>query len=170
MKHFVIVIVIALFFCSGCASKNWTINGIPAERFKKMQAKDAIYLGTGMLSSFAAHWLGHVAYIEGINKDWHMEGWTTEYCDEYLTDGEAAWFGRSGFVGQLLVGATLKYGPWSKDFKQSYFVTGYHLGTTIEIVKYPFMSPHGDLDLIDRHSNSTLEWAGYTATSLLLLK
>ena len=145
---------------------NWKINGIQLSRFKNIQTKEVFELGAGVLASFAVHWAGHVIFLETHNKDWYQDGFS-EICTSPLTDSEGQWFGRSGMVAQLIVGTGLKF----TKYNDSFFATGYHIGTFVEIAAYPFIhNDDGDLHLIDKFGgNWELEYGVYTLWSGLLL-
>ena len=70
-------------------------------------------------------------------------------------------------VFQLLVGTGLKF----TKYNDSFFATGYHLGSFFEILTYPLFNKNkGDLHLIDRYGgNADLEYGLYTIWSGLLL-
>ena len=151
-------ILIALL-ATGCA--NWTINGIPANRIFEAEPQEFVALAGGFASSFAVHWLAHVAYLELNGIEWEQRG-TCEYLLEPTPEKHRQWMGRIGFLGQLAGGLAIKYSPWSDTF----FATGYHLGSLTEIGSYPFIDKGqgDDLDLIG--DTGMIEWAAYTAAAI----
>ncbi|MDY6827709.1 MAG: hypothetical protein SVV67_11235 [Bacillota bacterium] len=68
MKKLIFLILIF----PGCAG--WTINGIPADRFRNMEPKEYIEVAGGVGLSFLTHWAGHVAVLEICGADWHQDG------------------------------------------------------------------------------------------------
>lgn len=172
-KKLVIILLIFLLPLAGCgtfSTKNWKVNGIPMEDFKT-SPKNYTKLAVGVGTSFAVHYLGHVTYLEANGIEWRQDG-IEEIVEDDISNSKKRWVGRSGFVSQLAVGAVLKYGPWSDDFKTGYFVTGYHIGTAAEITTYPILHRDtGDLDFIDEgNGNQHLEYGIYSISSLWLLK
>lgn len=158
MKKLIFLILIF----PGCAG--WTINGIPADRFRNMEPKEYIEVAGGVGLSFLTHWLGHVAYLEIQGADWHQDGLSEVYMSKDLTESQNRCMGRSGFVLQLFVGTGLKHTKWA----DSWWVTGYQIGTVAEITTYPLhFHGIGDLNTIQNHGgNSDLEYALYSVWSL----
>ena len=162
MKTISLTVLISCLILSGCAG--WTINGIPCDRFKNADAKEYVQLVGGIATSFAVHWLGHVTYYELNNINWSQEG-LSEVAHEPVPD--ELMFSRAGFVGQLFIGSILKLTPWDDTF----FVTGYHAGTCIEVMGYPITVPDGDYAGIDENGgNADLEYGIYSTWALLLLQ
>jgi len=162
IKTFIIIII--LLFTLGCS--NWTVNGVRVD--KNINLKSSGKLLTGVGAAFLAHWAGHIAYYELTGLNWEQDG-LREIIYGPISDSSMAWAGRTGFIGQLFIGSILKYGPWSEEFEQGFFTTGYHIGTAVEIISYPVRSYDGDLKLIQKNSNSLVEWGGYSLWSLMLL-
>jgi len=158
MKKLIFLILIF----PGCAG--WTINGIPADRFRNMEAKECAQVLVGVGLSFLTHWLGHVTYLEIQGADWHQDGLSEVYVSKDLTESQNRCMGRSGFVAQLLVGTGLKHTKWA----DSWLVTGYHIGSAVEIITYPLQGhDKGDLWTIQTHGGKAdLEYALYSAWSL----
>jgi len=157
-----------ILLLSGCAHlDDWKINGIPAERFKEAGAKEYFQLAGGAGLSILTHWLGHVAFLEIQGAEWHQDGLSEVYTAKDLTESENRCMGRSGFVAQLLGGAALKWSPWS----ESWWVTGYHVGTVAEIVTYPLHGHDiGDLETIRQYGgDAELEYGLYSLTALWLM-
>lgn len=151
-------LVLCLCLCS-CA--NWTVNGINIS-----ETEDKLTMVAGGLTSIAVHWLSHVAYLEANGIDWHQQGLMENIERPWeLSDSERGWMGRSGFVGQLLIGTILKYSPWSK----TPFVTGYHIGTAAEIWTYPVI-PQNEGDIYWIGDTGYVEWGGYSLLGYLLLQ
>ena len=170
MKFKIVVFLLISFILVGCSSKNWKINGIPMQDFKTTP-KNYVKLIGGAGTSFLVHYLGHVVYLESNGIEWHQSG-LNEVIDEPISNKDKRWSGRIGFVSQLAGGVVLKFGPWSEDFKNGYFTTGYHIGTALEVCTYPIRwDDTGDLDMIERgNGNEDLEYGIYSVSSLLLLK
>ncbi|MFB5623158.1 MAG: hypothetical protein ACE5RH_04110, partial [Nitrosarchaeum sp.] len=149
---------------SGCAG--YTINGIPSEGFRNITPKEGIKSLGGFAASNLVHIVGHAVVYGSMHKSWHIESARYEIVDGYLTDSEAAWAGRAGFIAQLIGGYALnKLGP-----KNSYFVAGYNMGSFFKISTYPILEgTYSDLELISRNSNSELEYGLYTAASIYLM-
>ena len=170
MKRILIIMILILAFAMNANAKswvdNWTVNGIPVKRFVNAEPMEYVELGSGMLASFAIHWLGHVIWLELNDKPWKQDG-LTEVIDGYLTDTEANEFGNAGFLAQCLVGTAIKF----TDFNDTMFSTGYHIGTFLEISTYPLIHGNdvGDIGDMDRDGNGTTEHLAYTAWSTLLL-
>ena len=170
MKKTIMIVVLLLVSAvqtyAGDWTKNWTINGIPVSKFKEAEMKDVVELGVGIGTSMIVHWASHVAWLELNGKEWHQAG-LKEICDSNLTDSEARMFGRVGMVGSLVGGTILKFTPWN----DSWFATGYHSATFLEISLYPVLHHgEGDLHLIEeRGGNPDQEYVIYTAWSATLL-
>jgi len=170
MKTIIVVLGIVFILCSnvyaGDWSKNWTINGIPVERFKHAEPEEYLEMAVGMGTSMLVHWGSHVLWLELNGKDWHQSG-LKEICESSLTNSEARMFGRAGFVGSLVVGTGLKFTP----LNDTWFATGYHSMTFLEISLYPALHHgEGDLHLIEeRGGNDDLEYVIYTGWSAALL-
>ena len=162
MKAIPLIVIMSCLILSGCAG--WTINGIPCDRFKNADAGEYAQLVGGIATSFTVHWLGHITYYELNGIDWSQEG-LSEVAHEPVPDKLT--FSRAGFVGQLLIGTVLKLTPWNDTF----FVTGYHAGTCIEVMGYPITVRDGDYTGIDENGGSAyLEYGIYSTWSLLLLQ
>jgi len=166
MKTFSLAILLLILICTPAMAKSyWTINGIPLSEFQDITWKKAGALGAGAVISALTHATSHILYLEILGRSWHIDG-LMEVCDGRLSDSQAAMFGRAGFIGALSVGTLGKiFGK-----KKSYFWTGFHFMTFIETSTYPIRwKDEGDLELIDRSSNSEIEWAIYTTWSSILL-
>lgn len=149
----------------GCAG--WTINGIPADKFRNAEPKEYAQLAGGVATTFLVHWLGHVVYFEANNIKWKQDGLCEVHDNGSLSNSQKQMSGRAGFLGQLLVGTALKFSPWN----DSMFVTGYHIGTNIEVIGYPLSRPYGDFKTIDEAGgNAVAEYGVYSIWSLLLLE
>ena len=91
----------------------------------------------------------------------------SEIVDGRMSDSQAAWFGRAGFLGQLAVGYGMRLAG-----EQGYFVKGYQAGTLFEIATYPAVNAWAnsgggdDFEMIEREGNAGLEWAIYTTAAL----
>ena len=159
MKIAIVSFLVAITGCSG-----WTVNGIPAERFLHAEPKQYAQLAAGAATSFAVHWLSHVVYLEAEGIEWHQHG-AREIITQPISTNQRQWMGRIGFVGQLVGGLALKHSPW----KESWFTTGYHAGSVLQIGSYPFYWgwSDGDLDMIG--DAAEIEWAAYTTASIWLL-
>lgn len=150
---------------------NWTVNGIPIRQFKKTSGRDWAVFSAGVLSSWTVHWLSHVSYLEMENLEWYQEGYREEVTT-IMTDEQRRWLGRSGFVGQLIIGGVLKLTGMDKG----YFGTGYHIGSFLHVSTYPMIHPldryrGGDMgSLREGGGNAAAEYAAYTAASLFLLQ
>ena len=101
-----------------------------------------------------------------------------EVSDEYLNNTEASWIGRAGFLSQLIFGTVLKH----TKYRHTFFATGYHIGSFVEISTYPFRHENrkfsgatgligstGDLGCISRSDEAGLEYIAYTLWSFELL-
>jgi hypothetical protein len=153
--------VLALIAANGCAG--WTINGIPAETFKRMKPVDYGTMAAGAASNFLIHWLGHVAYLEAKGFEWEQKG-LYEEITQPISETQRQWAGRTGFLAQLIAGVFLSYDPWDLG----YFETGYHFAAMLQIATYPSLHKEkGDLDLIGK--NRDTEWVTYAFVSSWLL-
>lgn len=159
-----IVFAAVVLIFTGCAG--YTINGIPTEKFKAMELKDGCKMVAGIATSSLVHFGGHVLAVNAMDKSWHLEDFRYEVVDSPMTDSEAAWMGRAGFIAQLFGGVLLnKFGP-----KESFFTSGYNIGTFTQIVTYPFIDgKYSDLEMINRNSNAGLELGLYTTASIYLM-
>jgi hypothetical protein len=147
-------IIILAIVCMGCSG--WTYNGIKGEDIWA----DPVSAGAGVLTEIAVHWAGHVAWAQLNGKDWHQEG-DREIIDGPLTDAEAAWFGRAGFVASLGVGWAARLMGVDRD---DVFWKAYNTASLMEIVTYPIVRGwnDGDLELMGRGGNAPLEWGAYS--------
>ena len=177
MKKTLITVFVVFSMVSTAHAKGWLINGIPAERIIHSSAKERLAMVGGLLASFAVHTAGHILVLEATGTDWHMDG-IHEVSDEDLNNTEAAWIGRAGFLSQLIFGTVLKH----TKYRNTFFTTGYHLGSFVEISTYPFRHENrkfsgatglvgstGDLGCISRSNEAGLEYIAYTLWSLELL-
>ncbi len=163
-KRLILTLFMAVLLLSGCAG--WTINGIPGKKFINADPKEYTELVGGVAVSFLFHWLGHVAYYEINGIDWHQDGLKEISDHSVLSNSQVQMIGRSGFLGQLVVGTILNYSRWNN----SIFATGYHLGSSIEVIGYPITSM-GDYKLIsDYGGNGNVEYGFYSLWSLYLLE
>jgi hypothetical protein len=159
------IYMITLILLSGCAHLgDWKVNGIPLSRFKDAGPKEYSQLAGGVGLSFLAHWAGHVVCLESQGAEWHQDGLSEVYTAKDLTESENRWVGRSGFVAKLLVGTGLKHTKWA----DSWWVTGYQIGTVAEITTYPVLfNGDGDLYTIRNHGgNADLEYLFYSGWAL----
>lgn len=157
MKKILVCLAAAAISCSGCSG--YTYNGIRADQIKDMTWKHA---AGAAVSVFIVHPAGHIAYAQLTGHDWHIEG-SSEIVDGAMTDSDAAWFGRAGFLLQLAFG----YGAKAAGCKSGFW-DGYNLGTQFEIMTYPLRrnSIEGggdDFEMMDRSGNAWAEWALYSA-------
>lgn len=154
------LITIGVLLLSGCSG--WTYNGIRGEDLRHPSGG----LVAGAVSSFVVHTAGHIAWCSIEGKKWHFDG-LSEMVDGNLTDSEAAWMGRAGFVAQLGVGWGMKLAGVENDFTQ-----GYNAATMFEVVSYPMWAgirgPGDDLEMIGRGGNEQLEWGIYSALAVRL--
>lgn len=148
-KFFFIVFVLTIVFTLGLSVKvsishakswtdNWTLNGVPLNKFKHTTTKEKIQLGTGVITSLATHAFCQLAYLEMNGADWHMEMngiYPSEIYDSELSNKQAREFALAGMIGQLVFGTFLNLGTK----KGNMFVTGYNIGSFIEISSYPLL-------------------------------
>ena len=123
-------LLLILLLLPGCAG--WSINGVPADRFRHMEAKEYAQVAGGIGASFLTHWIGHAVYLEAESIEWNQDGFTEWFNTDNLPGYKRQMVGRSGFLMQLLIGTGLKFSPW----KTSLFATGYHACTAAEIISY----------------------------------
>ena len=159
-KTTALIMIVCMALLSGCAT--YKLNGVPLDKFQYATTEEWAKMAAGVVTSMATHWAGHVMYLEMNGIEWHQKG-VCEWVDEPTSDGKMSAMGRAGFVSQLSVGLILDVLGVDK-----YFVTGYHVGSLLEVVSYP-LTGNGDLELIDLAGNARLEWVGYTAASVALL-
>lgn len=163
MKKLIIAIIVVLIASNSVLADswldNWTINGVPAKRFKNADVKDYAEIVLGIGAAIGVHWLSHVAYnsIEGIS--WHQDG-LSEIIDEPITAQHARNFARAGMVGQLIAGSIVKF----TDLDDSMFAVGLHTWNFLEISTYTLIhKTEGDLVFLKENGgNSTGEYALYT--------
>jgi len=164
MLIIIVVLMMALCVFNGCSG--WTYNGIRGDDLRMATGKDIVAMCAGGATTFAIHTLGHIAAAEAMDKPWHFSG-LSEIVDGTMSNDQAAWFGRSGFLAQLAVGYGLK--ACGID---GYFAKGYTAGTVIEIATYParhdvYNSGGGDdFAMIERSGDKDLEYVTYTALAL----
>lgn len=162
MKTLIVLILISVFVCS-CSG--FTYNGIRGDDLRNASIGDAAAIGAGIGARFLVHWAGHVAYFEANGIDWHQEG-LSEIVETRLSDSEAAWGGRAGFLSELGVGYAMKLLGFDNKFTRAY-----NTASMVSIAVYPasneiLVGNGGDFDMIDRDSNGDLEWAAYTALAI----
>lgn len=133
-----------------------------------MEAKEYAQVAAGVGASLFTHWLGHAVYLEAEGIEWHQDGLTERFNTDGLPDSKRQMVGRSGFLGQLLVGTGLKFSPWNDTL----FVTGYHIGTAAEILTYPIhFHSRGDLfEIKEGGGNGDLEYGLYSVWAVALAK
>ena len=158
MKLRLILCIACLYGCAG-----WTVNGVNTEKFKHLSASEKAVVAAGIGTSFIVHGASHVIYLESSGIDWHQDG-LTERIDQPITDREREMIGRSGMLGQLIVGIGLALSPWS----DSLLVTGYHIGTFSQIITSPVFDM-GDMDWMGDYAE--IEWGAYSmGAAYLMLK
>lgn len=171
------IVPFALIVCASCTwthahagwSDDWIVNGIPLSRFRDAGPAEYAQFAGGVLTAGLVHVAGHevCASIFGIGID-HDGLFRENFSGLSTTDAEKAWFGRSGFLFQLAVGLGLDLSPWESSF----FATGYHAGSAIQIMSYPIRDgdgDQGDLDAIDKHGSADIEYLIYSGAALWML-
>lgn len=150
-------VLIVLIFC-GCSG--WTYNGVPGDQFTWKHA-------VGICAGFGSHAAGHLLAAKLMNKDCYIDG-QSEIINDTISDSEAAWMGRAGFLGSLGPAYLAKAMGWDGAFWQ-----GYDAGVVVLTLAYPLTrnSVRGggdDLKLIARHSNPWIEWGIYSVLAIYL--
>lgn len=153
-------ILIMLLILTGCATGDWTINGVEVESFKRIDTDNKMSALAGGLTSVVVHWVGHIGYATVKNISWHQEG-LNERITQYISRSELSNFGRAGFISQLSVGYLL-----NKFLDRGSFLDGYNSMTLIEIGTY-VVYDSGDLWAIGKTRFG--EWAAYSALALKLM-
>jgi hypothetical protein len=158
---FLSAIISLMILLSGCSG--WTYNGIRGEDLQRPSAKMLAGAGT----SFVVHTTGHFVAMLIMGKELHFEG-LSEITNDELTDAEAAWFGRAGFLAQVGFGYGMKLAGVKGDF-----IRGYNAATVFEVVTYPMWQPirgkGDDLELIERGQGgqaATAEWAFWSGAAI----
>ena len=159
-------LLLILLLLPGCAG--WMVNGIPADRFRHMEAKEYAQVASGIGASFLTHWIGHAVYLEAEGIEWHQDGLTEWFNTDGLSGSKRQMVGRSGFLMQLLVGTGLKFSPWNDTL----FATGYHIGSAAEVLTYPIHGhSKGDLfEISEGGGNGKLEYGVYSIWAVMLAK
>jgi hypothetical protein len=155
-----IIAALLLSMATGCA--NYTYNGIRGEDLQHPTLEMAAGIGT----AFVVHASGHFVAMAVMGHELHFEG-LSEVTDDELTDSEAAWFGRAGFLTANGVGWAAKaLGAKGR------FWRGYNAGVAFETATYPMWDnvrgEGDDLKMIDRHGYGSLEWGLWSASSIFL--
>lgn len=162
MRNLLSILAVCLL-TMGCAG--WTFNGIDLQEIDDAPFPDLMEFIAGGVLSVGVHFGSHVAYLESSGIDWHIEG-RNEVIERpwELTPSQMGWAGRSGTVGQLLVGYVLNYGPWGDAFKDGFLLKGYNAVTVVQILSYPIIPiDEGDIYWIDKSGSSGYgEWAAYS--------
>lgn len=143
----IIMFFALVLFASNCFADwkdDWTINGVPLNKFKNASASEYLELGAGIGSAFVIHWASHALYCEIEGIDWHQEG-LTEVFDQRITSSQRRNFGWSGFVGQLTVGTIIKF----TSLNDTMFGTGLHIGNFLEVSTYPLIHGYDKGDIRD---------------------
>jgi hypothetical protein len=156
----VIILILMLSMVIGCA--NYTYNGIRGEDLQHPTMEMAAGVGTAV----AVHALGHFVASAIMGKELHLEG-LSEMTNDELTDSEAAWFGRAGFLAANGVGWAAKaLGAKGR------FWRGYNAGVAFETMTYPMWDnvrgDGDDLKMIDRQGYGSLEWGLWSVSSIFL--
>ena len=160
------IVILSSCALSLCACSGWTYNGIRGDDLRHASGRDIATMGLGVAATYAAHTLGHVAAAEVMGKPWHYAG-LSEIVDGQMSSGQAAWFGRSGFLSQLAIG----YGMRAAS-ANGYFAKGYYAGTAFEVATYPVMNRAAnsgggdDYAMIARNGDKGLEYAAYTTLAI----
>lgn len=155
------IILLWLFFgCSTSHATDFYYFGINGKWIKNAKWGD---VATGVVSSVATHFLGHMgyAYVKGL--DVTVSG-TKEILHEPYSDSEARNFARAGFVLQHGVGLVLTSCKRSRDWD---FTKGYTITTALATITYPWRhSSDGDFNMIDDHGgNGCVEYLFFCALS-----
>ena len=134
------------------------------------QESNWLEITAGMTASVLTHELGHVLYLELAGKSWDARySFPSElaiHTDDSLTDGEAANFGRAGFVLQTAIGTVLS--SWEAT-RRSDFVKGWVAMNAVEAYAYKSRPRKigDDFALIERGGgNDDLEFAAFTFMAL----
>jgi hypothetical protein len=153
----ILIIIFCLLFV-GCA--NYTYNGIRGEDLQHPTLEMVAGVGT----AFVVHATGHFVAMSIMGHELHFEG-LSEITNDELTDSEAAWFGRAGFIAADGLGWTAKALGAKGDFWK-----GYNAGVAFETATYPMWDnvrgDGDDLKMIDRHGYGSLEWGLWSASSI----
>jgi hypothetical protein len=151
---------------SGCA--NYTYNGVRGEDLRRPSMK--MVAGVGM--AFVTHMAGHFAACQLMGKKARFEG-LSEVVDGEMTDEQAAWFGRAGFLTANGIGWVAKAFGYEGEFWK-----GYNAGVMFETATYPLpmwrmiRGDGDDLKLIDRgglgggSGSGSLEWGLWSISSI----
>jgi hypothetical protein len=160
MKKFALIglLVIGL---SLPAEAGWLVNGVEVRKDSWLTDCGMVVLGAGVSS--LTHFLGHVAYLEMTGTKWEFD---FPY-EKYQTRGvDRAMVGRSGFLGQTLVGSLLGLKKHqSRNYKN--FVLGYRVHNFVGVTAYDLMiTKGGDFKEIDKGGGSgDVERLGFTLWS-----
>lgn len=150
-------IITILIFLTGCSG--YTYNGLRYEDIKN----PSLSIVAGVIASYAVHTISHMAYAEFADIDYDFDAFS-EMFNGHVSDHDAAWFGRAGFIGQLSIGYGMKCLGIENDFTR-----GYNSAAMFQITTYPAwrsIIEGDDFELIDRSGNSTLEWAIYSGLAV----
>jgi hypothetical protein len=155
---FVGAAIFIMIWVSGCSG--WVYNGVRGEDLQHPTLEMAAGVGT----AFVVHATGHFVAMSIMGHELHFEG-LSEVTDDELTDSEAAWFGRAGFLAADGVGWVAKALGARGDFWR-----GYNAGVVFETATYPMWQPvrgdGDDLRLIDRDGDGNLEWGLWSAAAI----
>lgn len=159
-KHLILLLILIVFIISSCSS--FRINGRTIEEYTNARGQDYGLMLLGMVASFGLHTVGHLAYLEGKDKEWHIEG-IKEIVDDPLTNHQYRQFARAGFLTQLVGGLFIEITPLDR----TWFGTGYHIATAGQIWTYPVRHrTQGDLCLLNKYDGDPEdEWMIYSAIS-----
>lgn len=154
-----IPIIIATPLHAASWTERWTLNGIPISRLHAHPLKSA----AGIALSLTAHCFGHHAMGAMTGHVIHQDGLREVYPSS-MTDSEIAWFGRAGFVAQLMLGHLLNSLNVDDTLR-----TAYHMTTLIEVSTYPATYAHkdwGDMACINQQGDAQAELSIYTNWAL----
>lgn len=146
MRNLLLTALIITTFTTTTFLSCATVNGVDMRNASK---SDITTLMGGAALSFGVHTLSHAIYLESINADWSIQGFNEVIDDREMPDHEIGWSGRSGQVGQLILGSIFNYGPWSDKFKNSYLVKGYNIATFFQVASNTIFYT-GDSEFIER--------------------
>lgn len=168
-----LMIILLILFCatnSYSASWNIYINGVNLKWLKDAKPTDYLLIGAGMISQWAVHETGHIAYLEMNDIDYnfdcsfshlsYIEGNITAHSESRK---QMRRFAKAGYIVDTAVGLLLNT---FDSTRKTYFTKGYNMSHSVGLIRYRFRMKEGDFQLMkDKGSNEETFYCSISAIS-----